>query len=89
MPDQEDPRITVGRRELGAELRRLRRHHDLLLRHVAAETGIADTYLSEIERGERLPTLPVLLKLADVYGVLLVELFVDRYPWGSTTPPRH
>ena len=90
MPDEDDddPRLAAGRRELGAQLRRVREHQDLLLRHVAAEVGTTVGYLSDIERGVRLPSLPVLLRLADTYGVLLVELFVDVYPWGTRTSPR-
>jgi DNA-binding XRE family transcriptional regulator len=87
VPDQDDPRLIPGRRELGAELRRQRQRCDLLLREVAVQIGMTESYLSDIERGDRLPSLPTLLKLADVYGVLLVEFFVDRYPWGTPTPP--
>ncbi len=80
--------MVAGRRELGAELRRLRQNRELLLADVATSVGTSVSYLSDIERGERLPSLPLLLRLADAYGVLLVEFFVDRYPWGTRTPPR-
>ncbi|MGY1683396.1 helix-turn-helix domain-containing protein [Geodermatophilus sp. SYSU D01176] len=88
MPDEDDSRLITGRSELGAELRRHRQYYDLRLSDVAEQTGLAESYISEIERGAKLPSLPALLKLADAYGVLLVEFFVDRYPWGTDTPPR-
>jgi transcriptional regulator with XRE-family HTH domain len=42
----------------------------LTLRDVESGTGISNSYLSQLENGKRgIPTLPLILKLASVYGV--------------------
>lgn len=58
---------------LGKRIRKLRGKRT---REVVAEAAdISPGYLGELERGEKWPSLELLLKLADVLGVPLVELF--------------
>ena len=59
-------------RELGPHLRRLR--GDTSLRDVRRLTGISNSYLSQIERGDRRPGPSVLKRLASLYGVDLQDL---------------
>ena len=59
-------------RELGPPLRRLR--GDSSLRDVRRETGISNSYLSQIERGDRRPGPSVLKRLASLYGVDVQDL---------------
>ena len=61
-----------GNRELGPHLRRLR--GDTSLRDVRRLTGISNSYLSQIERGDRRPGPSVLKRLASLYGVDLQDL---------------
>ena len=63
---QEDSQQDRGE-ELGALLRRLR--GDMSLRDVNRVTGVSSSYLSRIERGDRLPGPSLLRKLASVYNV--------------------
>ena len=58
--------------ELGPLLRRLR--GDFSLRDVRRETGISNSYLSQIERGDRRPGPSVLKRLASLYGVDVHDL---------------
>ena len=58
--------------ELGPLLRRLR--GDFSLRDVRRETGISNSYLSQIERGDRHPGPSVLKRLASLYGVDVHDL---------------
>ena len=58
--------------ELGPLLRRLR--GDTSLRDVRRMTGISNSYLSQIERGDRRPGPSVLKRLASLYGVDLQDL---------------
>ncbi|MGH7121076.1 MAG: helix-turn-helix domain-containing protein [Acetobacteraceae bacterium] len=51
-----------------------RRRLGLTLAEVAASTGISVTHLSRLERGERQPSIGVLLQLARSYGLPLGQL---------------
>ena len=59
-------------RELGPLLKQLR--GDSSLRDVRRMTGISNSYLSQIERGDRRPGPSVLKRLASLYGVDLQDL---------------
>lgn len=77
-----------ARRALGHRLRDARIEADLTLDQAAATTGVAPQYISECERGNKMPSLPTLLDLAATYRVLPAELLVD-YPFGKRRrPPR-
>ncbi|MGY1608469.1 helix-turn-helix domain-containing protein [Geodermatophilus sp. SYSU D00700] len=88
MPAADDERLEMARAVLGARLRQLRLQQGRHLAEVAAAAGLATSYLSELERGHKVPTLPVLLALADAYDVLVTEVLTDLYPFGSRHRPR-
>ena len=51
-------RLGLSQRQLGAELRTSRRPH-----------GVWDTYIGQIEKGEKVPSDEVVLKMAEVLGL--------------------
>lgn len=54
----------------GDYVKELRQDRKLTLRDVEEKVKISNAYLSQVERGERAtPTLKILVKLAEVYGV--------------------
>ena len=53
--------------EIGPLLKRLR--GDMSLREVRRQTGVSNSYLSEIEKGERRPGTNLLKRLAALYSV--------------------
>jgi transcriptional regulator with XRE-family HTH domain len=57
-------------------LRFWRKDRGLTLREVEKETGISNSYLSQLERGLREPGINTLLKLANIYNAELIE-FMD------------
>lgn len=61
---------------LGDELRRLRTRQGLSLRALAAQAGISNPYLSQIERGEKTPSPRILQALAGPLGVTEQHLLV-------------
>jgi transcriptional regulator with XRE-family HTH domain len=62
------------RQTLGANLKRLRTAKGWSQEEYAFEAGIHRTYISDIERGARNPTIEVLVKLAAPFGVEPAEL---------------
>ncbi len=73
----------MTRRQTAASLlRELRRSQARSLRTTAADLGLAPSYLSRLERGERGCTEELSQRLADYYGVSheLIELAEGRVP---------
>lgn len=62
------------RARLAANLRRLRQARGLSQEQFAFEAGIHRTYVSDLERGARNPTIEVVDKLALFLGVKVGEL---------------
>ena len=61
--------MDILKSELGQYLRKLRKGREETLHQVSKETDIDSPLLSKIERGERLPTLEQLKKIANYYKV--------------------
>ena len=53
---------------LGIALRALRRSRELTQEDVSFESGVDRAFLSQIERGQQLPSIVTLFKLARVLG---------------------
>jgi transcriptional regulator with XRE-family HTH domain len=62
---------------IGEKVRALRKGKKLGLVQLAAHTGLSAGLLSKIERGQLVPTLPTLLRIALVFGVGLEHFFVE------------
>jgi transcriptional regulator with XRE-family HTH domain len=82
-----EDRVAIGRVELGGRLRRLREAKGLRLVEAASRAGISVSYLSDVERGRRLPSLEVLESIAAHLGTTVGGVLRDLYPWDSTSPP--
>lgn len=54
---------------LGEALRLIRVYHDLKQKDVAERLKISPTYLSEIEKGHKTPTLDVIQRYSDSFGL--------------------
>jgi transcriptional regulator with XRE-family HTH domain len=65
------------RYRLGDKVRALRKAKKLGLVQLGAHTGLSPGLLSKIERGQIVPTLPTLLRIALVLGVGLEHFFVE------------
>ena len=62
------------RQRLASNLRRLRGEHGWSQEDYADRAGIHRTYVSDIERGARNPTITVVEKLAVPFGIAADEL---------------
>jgi transcriptional regulator with XRE-family HTH domain len=56
-------------------LKKLRNSHGLTLDELQERTGLTKSYLSKVERGLSVPSISTALKLAEVFGVAVGELF--------------
>jgi transcriptional regulator with XRE-family HTH domain len=83
--DPQEQRLADGRAALGEQVRaaRLRRGHGNASAF-AERAGITRAYLSNIENGHRLPTLDVLLRIADALGTSVSSL-LRTPPWGRAS----
>ncbi|GAA1261535.1 helix-turn-helix domain-containing protein [Oryzihumus leptocrescens] len=88
MADDPDVLALFARRALGHRLRDARIEADLLLPEAAARAGISWQYLSDCERGNKLPSLVTLLAICSTYNLLLTELLDDVYPFGRRRRPK-
>lgn len=68
---------------LGNRLRRVRKSSNLTLDKAAQQAQVTKGYLSKIERGHATPSIAVISRLAELYGVSLSEFFM---PEGERKP---
>ena len=65
--------ITIGfeyeAKQLGMQLRLMRHTKHRTLRETAESTGLSISYLSDLERGRRLPSIAALKRICAYYGV--------------------
>ena len=71
----------TGDRELGARLRELRCEKGLKLAVIANRSGVSLAYVSEVERGRKLPSLDVLSRIAGALEMSVSDVLqgVDSY----------
>ena len=87
MPPEDTTRLADGMVLLGVRLREIRKEREQRLEDVSASVELSVTYLSDIERGTKLPSVAALLALADHYGLLVTDL-LRVYPFGAASRPR-
>jgi len=61
--------------QLGKRVTYLRKERHLTQLALSIESGLSKSYLSDLERGQRNPTVAVLCRLVKALGVTLEELF--------------
>ncbi|WP_291415772.1 helix-turn-helix transcriptional regulator [Actinophytocola sp.] len=71
----------------GERLRQARQQRHQTQAVVAGLSDITTDYLYQIERGKKLPTLPVVVQLARVLRVPVADLLGEAPPAAPTLPP--
>lgn len=66
---------TIGK-QFGERVRKLRLARSLSQEGLAFKSGVHRTYLGDIERGERNPSLKNIAAIAEALGVTLSQLFL-------------
>ena len=73
---------------LGATLRQYRKQQRLSQQALAARTGLAASYICDIERGQRNVSVLNLIRLADTLGLAVSHLLVPMETRQNPSPTR-
>jgi transcriptional regulator with XRE-family HTH domain len=68
--------------DLGARIRALRVGRGETLRKLAAEAGVTESFLSQVERGVASPSIASVQRIARALGTSIAELFATDDPAG-------
>lgn len=68
--------IPVSDGDLGSTLRRIRKTVGMTLEAAALQAEVTKGYLSKVESGSASPSIAVVSRLANVYGVRLADIFI-------------
>ena len=77
------PLIALRHRMIGAFIRQERTHANMFIRHLSAETGIAQSRLKAYELGERTVSVPELESILTVMGSRIENFFDQSGPVGE------
>ncbi len=64
--------------KFGGKLSHLRQRHGLSQSQLAELIGVTRTHVSRMERGEKIPNIAMLLKIANIFGVTTDLLIRDE-----------
>jgi transcriptional regulator with XRE-family HTH domain len=76
--NQQDESITREALRIGSKVRELREKRRYTLHDMTAKTGFTKDLLSQIEKGEFIPPIATLMKLANAFGVSMGHFFEDE-----------
>lgn len=65
-------------KRFGEKLRTLRQRNGLTMRRLSEMLGVRDSYISQLESGDKIPNVAMLIKIADVFHVALDQLARDE-----------
>lgn len=75
--------------EIGDRISMYRKRKELTKRKLAKEANVSDSYLSQVEKGEKNPSVSFLNAIANALGVSLFHLLIDESDLDAYTnlPP--
>lgn len=85
--DDQFPRVTG--KQFGKRLRQIRVSKNISIGTLAERVGVLDTYIPQLERGEKLPSFDTLICLANALGVTTDDLVCDYIDADKTTVPNN
>jgi len=65
-------------KKFGEKLRTLRQREGLTMKRLSGMLGVSDSYISQMETGEKIPNVAMLIKIADVFNMSLDKLARDE-----------
>ena len=72
---------------LGVRMRKLRKAKNISIQKLADEIGVTRNYISQLEHGEKFPSLDTLIGIANVLRVSADELLCDYLVAENTIAP--
>jgi transcriptional regulator with XRE-family HTH domain len=69
--------------EIAEKIRALRKSRRMTLKMVADGAGCTSAYISQLEKGRANPSIATLKKIASVFGVRIVDFFLDNEEDGD------
>ena len=85
--DDQIPRLSG--KQFGKRLRQIRTSKRITIETVAEKIGVLETYIPQLERGEKLPSFDTLIYLANTLGVTVDELVCDYIEADKITVPNN
>jgi transcriptional regulator with XRE-family HTH domain len=67
----------------GEKLSILRKKRGLTTRQLGEMLGVYHTYISQIEKGKKIPNAAMIIKIADIFGVTTDQLMRDELELGE------
>ena len=61
----------------GKCLREIRKSRNISIYYISKETGISQSYISNLERGKNIPTVETMRRILDTLGLTLAEFFSE------------
>ena len=68
----------MNRREIGEKIRKLREERGYNRNELANKAGLSPTYIPELERGEKCPTVETLDYICFALGITLRDFFTEE-----------
>lgn len=79
--------IKLSGKNLGTRMRKLRQANNVSIQKLADEIGVTRNYISQLEKGEKIPSLDTLIGIANVLKVSADELLCDYLIAENTIAP--
>lgn len=64
-------------KRFGEKLRTLRKQHHLTIVRLGEMLGVNNTYVSQMERGKKIPNAAMILKISEIFNVSTDKLMKD------------
>lgn len=70
--------MTLNIEKIGLKIKELRKTHNLTYAEFGSKTGVSGSYISQIEKNKRKPSLEILSRIVDAFDISLAELLNEK-----------
>lgn len=70
--------MTLNIEKIGLKIKELRKAHNLTYAEFGNKTGVSGSYISQIEKNKRKPSLEILSRIVDAFDISLAELLNEK-----------
>ncbi len=65
-------------KRFGEKLRYLRQRDGITMKQLSQKLRVSDSYVSQMQTGDKIPNVAMLIKIAGVFNVTLDQLAIDE-----------